>query len=941
MKQIVTLSKMIVALLLCSSVAFAQKMVSGIVTGSGETLIGANVQVAGTTKGTITDADGKYSIEMPAGAKSLIFSYTGYQSQTISVGESTTINADLREGAELNNIVVIGSRNATRTKLSTPVPVDVIPVQNLVNEVGQVDLNQILTYVAPSFQSARQTVADGTDHVDPASLRGMGTDQVLVLVNGKRRHQSSLVNVNGTVNRGQVGTDLGAIPATAIERIEILRDGAAAQYGSDAIAGVINIVLKKQTGLTATASFGQNITEYPKNLALLFQQNNFTADPNVRVQDGQNIQVGLNYGLKIGKGHLNVGVEYLDRGATNRTGTFTGALYPNVAGKNRDDSIMAAKGITRDFFDMAIGNSDINGGGLMANFNLPINDNVEVYAFGGFNMKQGRAAGFYRYPAGIPAKSKALEVYPDGFLPFIESNNQDISFAAGVRGKLRGWNYDFSNTTGRNQFDFSVTNSINYTQSGTAGAQAAKKDFDAGGTNVLQNTSNLDFSRKFGVLAGLNLAAGAEFRLESYGITAGEEASWKNYDTGLGVASGSQVFAGFFPQNAGTFSRNAMGAYVDSELDFTDDFMVGAALRFENYSDFGSTLNYKVTSRWKASEKTTIRGSVSTGFRAPSMQQKHYAKTNTLFVNVNGVLTPQETGTFTNDSKVAGILGIPDLKQETSQSYGLGFTQRVWDNLELTVDGYRIDIKDRIVLTNNFSAAGDAELKKKLDDAGAGLANVFTNAVDTRALGLESVLSWTRKFGKHDWRVTGAYTYIRNKVITEADKGISNKEVPVIKATDVLIRTGQVGNYFNREDQSRLEVAMPRSKAAVTVNYKNGGFGIMARTTYFGKVIYRDPTINPNDTVASYVADRFVGGSKRTLDQVFSPKFVTDLTLSYTINKKYTISVGANNIFDAYQDVHTHWNNMSSGRFIYSRRVQQMGFNGRYVFARVNVNLSR
>jgi iron complex outermembrane recepter protein len=939
MKKKLTFLNVLALILLIGNVAIAQKTVSGTVFGTNkETLIGASILVQGTTKGTVTDIDGKYSIEVPVEGKTLIFSYTGYQTQNVVVGTSTTVDVDLREGVELNNIVVIGSRNATRTKLSTPVPVDVIPVQSIINEVGQVDLNQLLTYVAPSFQSARQTVADGTDHVDPASLRGMGTDQVLVLVNGKRRHQSSLVNVNGTVNRGQVGTDLGAISASSVERIEILRDGAAAQYGSDAIAGVINIVLKKQTGLSGSVSYGMNVTEYAKNRALVYGTNN---DPYVKVQDGENLQVGLSYGLKIGKGHLNFGVEYLDRGATNRGGTFTGALYPNVAGKNRDDSIMTAKGYTRDRFDMAIGNSAIKGIGGMVNFSLPINDNMEIYAFGGYNTKSGKAAGFYRYAAGIPAKSNALEIYPDGFLPFIESKVNDLSAAVGLRGKLGTWNYDVSNTFGQNTFDFDVTNSINYTQSGKTGSATAKRDFKAGGTKLFQNTTNLDLSRKYNVLSGLNFAAGAEFRLEGYGITAGEEASYKNYDTGLGVASGSQVFAGFFPQNAGDHSRNALGAYVDVEQDLSENLMFGGAIRFENYSDFGSTINYKLTSRWKVDEKTTVRGSLSTGFRAPSMQQKYYAKTNTLFVTVGGVLTAQETGTFTNDSKVAAALGIPTLKQETSQSYSLGFTRRLMDDFDLTVDGYRIDIKDRIVLTNNFSAGSDADLKAKFAEAGASTVNVFTNAVDTRALGLESVLSWHHRFGAHDWRVTGAYTYIRNKVLTESDKGISNLEIPAVKATDVLIRTGQIGAYFNREDQSRLEVASPLSKAAITLNYKNNGFGVMVRAAYFGKVIYRDPTINPLDTVASYQPNKFDGGTKRSLDQTFSPKWVTDLTLSYTIMKKYTISVGANNLFDVYQDEHTHWNNMSNGRFIYSRRVQQMGFNGRYVFAKVNVNLTK
>jgi iron complex outermembrane recepter protein len=848
----------------------------------------------------------------------------------------------------LNTIHVVGSRNASRTKLETPVPVDVIPLKNIINEVGQVDLNQILTYVAPSFQSARQAISDGTDHVDPASLRGMGTDQVLVLVNGKRRHQSALVNVNGTVNRGQVGTDLAAIPASSIDRVEVLRDGAAAQYGSDAIAGVINIVLKEQNGLTATLSAGQNITTYNKNYALYFPE--YTKDSKVSVQDGQNIQVGLNYGLKLGKGHLNVGVEYLDRGATNRAGTYTGQLYPLVNGKNRDDSIMASKNIDRNAFDMEIGSSAVKGLGGVLNFKYPVNENIEVYVFGGVNSKTGFASGFYRYPNSIwtasskpewiAVRGKVLNNYPNGFLPHIESTVMDLSAAAGIRGKVKGWDYDLSETIGKNTFGFQVTNSINYSQAAINPDAAIQSSFNAGSSNTTQATTNLDFSRKFDYLKGTNVAVGAEYRLDGYGIEAGEEASYKNYDTKFSLAAGSQVFQGYLPSNAGSHSRTAAGAYIDLEQDFTDKFLVAAAARFENYSDFGSTINYKVASRYKFTDNLSVRGAISTGFRAPSMQQRFYSKTNTVFISQNGNLVPAESGTFTNDSKIAELLGIPKLKQETSQNYSLGFTSRLNDHLELTVDGYQIEVKDRIILTNNFTGGNDPLLKANLEAAGATTANVFTNAVDTRARGLEGVLSWSNTYGKSRFNVVGAVTFIKNQVIREYEALGNGSEKPYVKASETLVRTGQIGNYFNREDQSRLEVAMPRSKAALTVNYKIGGFGVMLRNTYFGKVSYLDPSVNPLDTVATFPVDKFSYGTRRTLDQTFGSKIVTDLTMSYTIAKNYTISVGANNLFDVYPDEHKHWNNVSTGRFVYSRRVQQMGFNGRYVFARINVNLA-
>lgn len=951
---------------LIASFGFAQKTITGKVTdaASGDPLIGSSVVIKGTTRGTLTDTEGGYSLSVPEGS-TLVFSFVGYAATEIKVGGTTTIDVALSAGQELTNVVVVGSRNATRTKLETPVPVDVIPLQQIINEVGQVDINQILTYVAPSFQSARQSISDGTDHVDPAQLRGLGPDQVLVLVNGKRRHQSSLVNVNGTVNRGTVGTDMNAIPASSIDRIEILRDGAAAQYGSDAIAGVVNIVLKKNTGLSGSISGGANVTAYDKNYAWNILNPTARLEDKTNVTDGQTIAAALNYGVKLGgnKGFLNITGEYVSRGQTNRTGLYTGRIWSTVAGQNRTDSINAARGYDRDDFAMRIGNSEVKGGGIVFNMAYNVNKNVEVYAFGGYNNKKGNAAGFYRFPAGsettaIPnvIATKVQNVYPKGFLPEINSDVTDISIAAGVRGKVKGWNYDLSEVVGKNTFDYDITNSINYSQvADTTFSGTYQTSFDAGGSSFTQATTNLDIAKNHkGILQGLNTAFGGEFRVDAFGIRAGEESSWKNYNVRSGVASGAQVFAGFLPANAGDFSRNSFALYSDNELDITKKWMIGAAVRFERYSDFGNTFNYKAVTRYKLNDFLSVRASTSTGFRAPSQQQKFYAKTNTIFVSVGGVQTPVESGTFTNSSAVATILGIPELKQETSQAYTLGATARYKD-FELTVDAYQIDIKDRIILTNNFSANGNTELKAKLDAAGANQANVFTNAVDTRNRGLEAVASYNLKIDdRQSLRFVLAGSFIRNNVRDSTDiVDGSTVEKPYIKTSEVLRNTGQISQYFNREDESRMEIASPVSKASFTINYKIGNLGVMLRNTYFGRVTYLDP-ININDTLtwpksAPYlVAGARTGigafrnvftGANETFDQEFSAKVVTDLSVSYQAIKNTTITIGANNLFDVYQDSHTHASNLSFGRFVYSRRVQQMGFNGRYIFARVAVKL--
>ncbi|MEO6000315.1 MAG: TonB-dependent receptor [Chitinophagaceae bacterium] len=933
MRKIIILLSMMMPLVVLSQKSITGKIFDGT---TNQPLPSASIVARGSTAGVASNNDGSFTLKIDNSVKSIVVSYVGYHNQTIRVdGAATNYTIVLKPLADQAEISVIGSRNLSRTHLQTPVPVDVIPVAKMAKEVAQIDLNQLLTYVAPSFQSSRQSVSDGTDHVDPAQIRGLGSDQVLVLINGKRRHQSALVNVNGTVNRGQVGTDLNTIPVSAIERIEVLRDGASAQYGSDAIAGVINIVLKKNPGiLSGHVSFGENITSYQKNYAI--GKISHASLEDVRVHDGGTFQAGLNYGINLNKkGFINLTGEYSLRNSSNRTGTYTGAAYANVNGVNRDDSILNARGLTRNNFDMRIGNSKIANGAFIVNAGYALSDTWKLKVFGGYSQKNGEAAGIFRYPSAITTSatsfaSRTLALYPNGFLPLIKTDIKDYSISAGVDGKLGKWNASFSNTLGINSFDFMVDNSINYTRFAVTTTPQAK--FNAGGLNFLQNTLNADLTQNFAVLQGLNVAYGAEFRIDQYSQHAGEEASYKNYDASSGAASGAQVFAGFIPAYAKKHSRNNVGLYLDLEQDFTKQWMVEFALRFENYSDFGSTLNYKLATRYKVNDHFTLRAASSSGFRPPSMQQKYYAKTNTIFVPTTSGLVPIESGTFTNDSKPAEILGIPKLKEETSQNFSAGFTTTPLKGLDITVDGYLINIKNRIVLTNNFTGGSSATLTQLLKDNGATTANFFTNAIDTRAKGLEAVISYHTAFSNSDkLRLTIAATFIKNEV----KKGADGK--PVIKATDSLINSGQLGNYFNREDQSRLEVANPSSKGNFTINYDHKKLGILLRFAYFGKVIYLDPTINPRNP-AVFPINEFTG-QRETLDQQFNPKTVTDLSLSYDINKSFLFTVGSNNIFDVYQDKHTHSGNVSLGRFIYSRRVQQMGFNGRFVFARISFHI--
>lgn len=918
---------------------------------SGNALSGATIKI--DRKSTLSDNDGNYSVRLNAGRYELSVSYVGKIPQAIPVeitdNNIEELNITLLDAAiSQEEVVVVGSRNPKRTATDAAVPIDVIPLKSLANEVGQLDLTQLLTYLAPSFNSVRQSLGDGTDHIDPAQLRGLGPDQVLVLVNGKRYHQSSLVNVNGTVNRGTVGTDLNSIPASSIERIEILRDGAAAQYGSDAIAGVINIVLKKRTGLVINGSFGENVTSYDKNYTWnrLHPDNQLPASKSIT--DGENFQASVNYGFQLKKGYLELSGEYLKRGSSNRAGLYTGQVWPSVGGADRSDSIDAAKGVTRDKYDIRVGNSKIEGGGFVVNFGYPVSQNLEIYLTGIANFKNGNAAGLYRYPNSIraggsfPASNAAsadaaavvLSLYPYGFLPQENSKVRDYDVTAGLRGKAGSWNVDLSETFGANSYEYFVANSVNYTQAYVSGitADQLQTSFNSGKTKTYQAITNLDFSKNHHVLAGLNTALGAEFRIDGYGIDAGEVNSYNNQsgDNTLAGIAGAQVFAGFLPESAGSWNRTSFALYSDNELDITKNWLLSGALRFENYSDFGSTLNYKVASRYKVTPWFTLRGATSSGFRAPSLQQEHYSKVTTLFVTIGGNLVPVQGGTFTNDSKIAQILGIPKLKEETSHSYSLGAAFNISKGFDLTVDAYQIDIKNRIVLSNTFSGGNNPDLTAALNAAGANTASVFANAINTRSRGIEGVLSYNFKFSKNQsLNFSLAHSSIQNRLSRNANGSIT------IHGSSVLINSGQLAKYVTRADVSRIETQSPQTKDILTIQYKIGKVGTLLRLAYFGKVT----SLADTSSSPSVAPNPFDNNAIESLDQTFSAKVITDLSFSYSFNKMVTVNVGANNLLDVYPDKQAHYNNTSSGRFTYSRSVSQFGYNGRYVFGKVTLNL--
>jgi iron complex outermembrane receptor protein len=945
--------------------------VSGVVSDSftGETIYGATVQIKGKPgQGTLTDLDGKYTI--PAlGTDVLIVKYIGYVTDEISVNNRTIIDIKLKNvQVDLDEIFVVGTRNPNRTATESVVPVDVLDMKELSALGSQTSVNDIMNMVAPSFTSQPQTVADGTDHIDPASLRNLGPDQVLVLINGKRRHTSSLININGTVGAGSVGTDMNAIPTAAIDRIEVLRDGAAAQYGSDAIAGVINIVLKEGTDkLDFAVNSGVNMSE---------NGNDHTGGI-----DGERIDISANYGMKLGKqgGFVNFTGSIGVRKPSSRAKEFSGKIYNrfhgaervfaagggsvgdmtladyqtaaagldylsaadqstiagydlsnsadvtsfrSILGQNADEEELAARGLKRSDFNFRVGQSQLREGKFFANMSIPIADKAEFYAFGGSSYRQGLAAGFYRRPEQGDGRANTA-AFPNGFLPEIGSDIVDNSFAFGLKGKLNAWDVDFSNTWGRNSFGYTVYNSSN----GSMGV-ATPREFDAGTNAFSQNTTNLDFTRFFkDKLQGLNLAFGAEYRVENFQVTAGEEASYATYDingevvqsstpdslkvknnfTGANLAGAAQVFSGFTPNNEVNKNRNSIAGYADAELDVTKSWVVGAAVRMESYSDFGETVNGKIASRYKITKNIALRGAYSTGFRAPSLHQKYFSRSSTIF-DANGNV--QEIGTFSNNSRAADLLGIPNLKQETSQNSSFGVTMKAPKlNLSLTVDVYQINIQDRIVYTGSFSAGSDPELQAIFKAAGTTSAAFFANAIDTKSQGLDIVISHRKTAGKNflfknDFSATFSET----------------RQVGDVKTTEQL--KNQVNTFFGERERLFLESARPRVKLNLTniVEYKNWSF--MLRNVYFGEVT--DP-----DSYAD------VDGDGNPMLTVYAGKVITDLSIAYKVSPSFRVTVGSNNLLDIYPD-DNRLKSTSDNQFVYSRRTSQFGYTGRYVFARIN-----
>jgi iron complex outermembrane receptor protein len=716
----------------------------------------------------------------------------------------------------METITVVGSRRANASATDTPVPVDFIPIAKVAEQGGNFDLAQTLQSISPSFNSTRQTGADGADLIDSAALRGLGSDQTLVLMNGKRRHTTALVNLFGARNRGNTGTDMNAIPLLAIDNVQILRDGAAAQYGSDAIAGVINIEMKKRLGCEGVAGYGQ-----------------------YKEGDGKNYLGTAYCGFRVGGGVIAVTGEYLDRGRSNR----------------------AEEGNPR-----TIGDSKSENGTIYVNGELPTPAGMFYFTLG--TQKRDASSGaFARGGVGsddIPSRNSAA-MYPGGFVPFIDGEIDDRYATFGLRGSVGGWNTDLSQTYGYNKMRYEINNTLNASIAALNPQGISPDRFDAGGFSFQQLTTNLDFNRYFGdMLNGVNVAFGAEYRRETYKIFAGEPGSYIDADgVGMGGNAGSQGFPGFQPGDETDKGRRSAAAYLDVEADVTPRFKAQAALRFEDYSDFGSTTTGKLAALFKVDEQLHLRGSASTGFRAPSLQQVYFSSTFTDFIS--GV--PLDVVLAPNGGTIAEAAGIPKLKEEKSKSFTLGFTWNPASNVALTADLYKIDIDDRIVLSGRFDADNYPALGSLLTALGVGQAQFFVNSVDTSTKGVDLTLSHRADFGT-------------SRLATYLGVNYSKTEVKRINAPSSLAGFEDV--LLSERERLFLEQGGPRSKAVLGFDYSTGPFQADFKVIHFG----------------TQTLGTFSGTASGVPNARYEAKTSADLSFTWSLDKNTKITVGGTNIFD-------------------------------------------
>jgi iron complex outermembrane receptor protein len=811
----------------------------------------------------------------------------------------------------VEKIAIIGSHVIGRTVKELPVPVDIITGDDL-RKSGYTNLGGMLQALAPSFNFSRSAISDGSDVLQPATLRGLGPDQTLILINGKRRHQASLIHINSSVGRGTAGTDINAIPVGAIKRIEILRDGAAAQYGSDAIAGVINIVLNdNDEQASVTTSKGA------------YQQG-----------DGESTLLSYTHGVSLGEnGFLNSTLSLTENKSTNRSGLHGACQFgqctqlDNGHFKTNDPLEILAN---RETF--RIGDPSYQQLTFVTNSQFELNHG-QVYGFLTYSQRENQSAAFFRHNANInenPILADDIATIPHGYLPKIESNIEDISYSFGYKTSFHNETaIDISYTYGENKIDYTTSDSINasyanflhHTNNIPADSirQQLPRSAFSYGLSLSLETINLSFSKDY---ENYSIVLGAEFRHDEYKIISGEEYSYHDYDTRNNLplfhndaAGGIQGFPGISSELAVNENRDVVSLFAESVTQINDQLQVSAAIRFDDYEVFGDSSNIKFSAHWQLKDNLILRGSYSTGFRAPSMQQMYFNNVSTQFiVDESGSLLSEEVETFRNDSTLTTQLGVPKLKEEESDNLSLGLIFNLTDNIDISVDYYRINIEDRIVISSKLGMGISRLLDQALVAEIATKGQFFLNGADTKTTGTDVVATW------HTQAFSGNINFTLAANVTETDV------VNLFTPSHSTLHTIDVKDIFSQQDISIIEEWQPSNKVSLAALYKKQQWTVSLLLNRYGEYTITD-------------------GGKQT----FGAELLTDISVNYQLSEKLSLTVGSNNLFDVTPDKNKIGNSRggviedeqgniivdSSGVFKYSRRSAPFGFNGAYYYTQL------
>ncbi len=888
----------------------------------------------GSLRATSRD-NGDYVISrVPSGSYTMRVRRLGYvtPAANVTVAEGETVRQDflVNHAAISLTDVVIGSRARHTAAEELAVPVDVFTPEQIHSQ-GTTETSQILSQLSPSVNFPRQSVSDATEIVRPFTMRGLSPDHTLVLLNGKRRHHTALTHYYGAgEGAGSSGVDMNAIPAGAIDRIEILRDGAAAQYGSDAIAGVVNVVLKE--GVFApfiSGDLGQYVTSKENPAALPDASGSRPAYPH----DGRTVDVNGGWGIPLGRGSLGLFAEYRDRQPTNRAGPdptdmfVTGDADAVVNGKlvAKNNSIAMPNhhwgdGSSKDLMTFGSANFPFN----------PANPSAGLYAFGGYSFRKGAGFGYFRPPS---SARNWPQIYPNGFLPKFAPDVLDFSAAGGARGLFSGWSYDLGGTVGHNGFKYNLEHTLNASLGPCLTTACApgpdgilgnaddpgipnKTNIFAGELRYTEAILSLDASHEYaiGLASPVTVAIGTAFRNERYQIIAGEPASYINgfhpAQDGSIAASGSQVFPGFRPADEADAHRNNVGAYVELEGDLVPKLLANVATRFEHYSDFGNKLTGKVAMRFRPTQRLTLRSAVSTGFRAPSLNQSYFSSVVTNFEAdpTTGNPVPFEIGIFPVNSVEARALGARPLRPESSKNFSAGFAATPVENLTFTSDFYYIAIDNRIAITG-FLGDGTDSVSAILRNVGsrATTAQFFTNAIDTRTRGLDITGDYTIPTLGGTAGLNAVFNFTRTTIPNEDNIPLP----PQLQGTGVTLI-----NKYDEGGLLAITKERPAWRSAVTGLYKRGAWNGMARYSYYGKYTSALYSYSGSDV------------------QNYRGKGLADAEFGFTPMPGFKLSLGARNIFDVYPD----GMNEGNGFDIFPwPPASPFGYNGRFLYTRLEL----